>query len=688
MPAERAGSGAEAAALASELSGLREVGVEYVFLRLADCSLARRRRRQHQVTADEQEEAVEPETEDEDGDLDNDDDDDDDGDGDADNEHEVDEDEEQAPSTVEESLSWRLSRIKETCGTVAPALLCTAVQLARAHSQQQGCAMPEESAPIKFRVTAKRGGKGHDFSSDEVKREAALGLIGSQAVRAAHLEPALRAYEVSIRAQVHRKSFVLGYPLQEAPFHAHQGRRFGAASDGSTNVAPPTSGSSTVAAVAADNAAPQRHRAEIKVKSSADVDLSEWLPCKLAELGAAETFPRDARDLITPLHEMPYEEQVARKQREMTQVLKRMARKVRQAWQQDSARQLRNQRQASGAMALAPEPSSDPNEIICEAKEAPVGRCTLPAWLEPRDGELFVAMQPLRHCGAGHDATWRCGYRNKLELAVGVTSEGAVTVGVQQQHHGRDRSRKPGRGRGREQYTPTPVIPLSDDTSSICLRPSSVTEEMLRVGKAFTTFMRESCGVCRNSGLPLSENAQPDSQLDSRSDQLQDEAAEIMLPIFEARSGGHRVGAEGRGFWRGLVLRCSNQRQQRPPPQGTDVGTDGATTVTGAAVDNSRRPQMMVIVRVNARHLIEGSGSGAATTTADLVEIWRAERQRLAECLSRTGLVTSTFVQYDGLDSLVPRPSIFNSLLPDDSSIERISGDASGDTLEETLSGE
>ena len=86
--------------------------------------------------------------------------------------------------------------------------------------------------------------------------------------------------------------------------------------------------------------------------------------------------------------------------------------------------------------------------------------------------------------------------------------------------------------------------------------------------------------------------------------------------------------------------------------------------------------------------LIEGSGSGAATTTADLVEIWRAERQRLAECLSRTGLVTSTFVQYDGLDSLVPRPSIFNSLLPDDSSIERISGDASGDTLEETLSGE
>ena len=64
-------------------------------------------------------------------------------------------------------------------------------------------------------------------------------------------------------------------------------------------------------------------------------------------MNAADAFPRDARDLITPLHEMPYEEQVARKQLEMTQVLKRMARKVRQAWQQDAARELRKQRQTT-----------------------------------------------------------------------------------------------------------------------------------------------------------------------------------------------------------------------------------------------------------------------------------------------------------------------------------------------------
>ena len=126
---------------------------------------------------------------------------------------------------------------------------------------------------------------------------------------------------------------------------------------------------------------------------------------------------------------------------------------------------------------------------------------------------------------------------------------------------------------------------------------------MLRVSIAFTKFMRESCGVCRNSGLPLSQDAEPEpQQLDSRERQMQDDAMQFTLPVFEARSGGHRVGAEGRGFWRGLVLRCSNQQKKRPPPQGLDVGADDATNVTGGTTDKNRLPQMMVIVRVNARH--------------------------------------------------------------------------------------
>ena len=64
-------------------------------------------------------------------------------------------------------------------------------------------------------------------------------------------------------------------------------------------------------------------------------------------------------------------------------------------------------------------------------------------------------MAPLRHCGAGADAAWRRGYRNKLELAVGVASDGALAVGVQLQHQ--SATRKAGRGRGREQYPLRPT---------------------------------------------------------------------------------------------------------------------------------------------------------------------------------------------------------------------------------------
>ena len=74
VDAQRAGTEAATAALTSELSALREVGVEYVFLRMADCSLARRRRQRPAAAAAEPMESEETgETEeDEEGDDDED----------------------------------------------------------------------------------------------------------------------------------------------------------------------------------------------------------------------------------------------------------------------------------------------------------------------------------------------------------------------------------------------------------------------------------------------------------------------------------------------------------------------------------------------------------------------------------------------------------------------------------------
>ena len=303
----------DASAFGGRLEQLRDVGVEYVFLRIADCSLARQRRRR----APEPEPEPEPERQEEEDDHD--DDGSDEGDG---GDGEDSEDDGVCESEGGgEATSWRLARICETSRSVPPSLLRRAVSLWRASDRQQqqqqqqpsgGSGSDAAERPVLFRVSGKRGGKGHDFSSDDVKRHAARGLIGSEAACAAQLQPALSGFDVTVRAQVHRKSFVLGFPMRSEPFHRHQGRRFGTAATPSEEAQ--QQDHEQVAA-----AAPPRAR-EKRRKSSAEVALSDWLPAHLAELQAAAAddpdtitslaFPRSARDLATPLHEMEYTQQV------------------------------------------------------------------------------------------------------------------------------------------------------------------------------------------------------------------------------------------------------------------------------------------------------------------------------------------------------------------------------------------
>lgn len=446
---ERCVCEADEAAFAAKLRSLAEVGVEYSFLRIADCSLARQRpdrRRAGLAPAGSETELAglvhdsegavlhvqqsPPQADDDASDCGGDTNDDD--------------DEATGPDAAGDQTaaasSWRLARIRETSRDVSAATLLSAMRIWRAHERQfadstAALVATVDSGPVRFRVTAKRGGKGHDFGSDDVKREAALGLIASDAVQAAQLQPALRDYQISLRAQVHRKSFVLGFPLHTEPFHAHQGRRFKKA---------PISAASTVAAdhICTDESAsapsPRVSPLQSKIKSrksSMEADLLEWLPCRLAELGLSDSYPRDARDLVTPLHEMAYSEQVARKQHEMTRVLKRMARKVRHAWQTHEKSLLRKQRAVRTAQAEAA--TTDVGMAVpatysgAEPEPAPKlspAKLYMPLWVQPRDGELFLQMQPLRHCGMEANAMWRTGYRNKVELAVGIADAETSTA--------------------------------------------------------------------------------------------------------------------------------------------------------------------------------------------------------------------------------------------------------------------
>eukprot|EP01045_Picozoa_sp_COSAG04_P020369 COSAG04_NODE_2077_length_4851_cov_6.312921_3_plen_167_part_00 len=90
------------------------------------------------------------------------------------------------------------------------------------------------------------------------------------------------------------------------------------------------------------------------------------------------------------------------------------------------------------------------------------------------------------------------------------------------------------------------------------------------------------------------------------------------LPIFEPKVGGHKISSQGRGFWRGVVIRTS----------------DGSGTAE----------QMMVVVKVNGRYLMEDAEEGTA-------RLWAGERARLGTTMAAAvpaGASLSLLVQYDG----------------------------------------
>ena len=90
------------------------------------------------------------------------------------------------------------------------------------------------------------------------------------------------------------------------------------------------------------------------------------------------------------------------------------------------------------------------------------------------------------------------------------------------------------------------------------------------------------------------------------------------LPIFEPKVGGHKMSSQGRGFWRGVVIRTS----------------DGS----GSA------EQMMVVVKVNGRYLMEDAEEETA-------RLWAGERARLGTTMAAAvpdGGCLSLLVQYDG----------------------------------------
>ena len=204
-----------------------------------------------------------------------------------------------------------LGAIERAAAAVERAEFATALRLWRAVG---GSTTPD--AALGFRALGKRGGKGHTFSSDDAKRAAASGLAAATGLRRS-----TKDFDFDVVAQVHRARCWIGLRLNRKPLavRAAAAPKVAAAVPWPAPAPPPPPAAPTPRR-RPDAAAPP---AAVADGDDAPVLLSGWMAARLAELGLER--PRDARDAVAPLWEVPYAEQRASKQSEIHGVARAIA---------------------------------------------------------------------------------------------------------------------------------------------------------------------------------------------------------------------------------------------------------------------------------------------------------------------------------------------------------------------------
>ena len=253
-----------------------------------------------------------------------------------------------------------LDSIQAAAADVSPDTLAAAVELWRAACRASSDAAAVEAAALPmsklvFRCLGKRGGRRHDFSSDDAKRVAGRGLKAA----AAGLSGSTRDYHFDVLTQVHCNRCWLGLRVNKQPLRAaaataatagasggspRQGTDESSPADTGPQVVPSgtgcerraaesaagavafSRGEGTAATAAASATATAAARGDRRAGTGARSPalLASWGRAHLRALGLER--PRDARDAAAPLHEMSLTEQRARKQAEMQEVVQRIVR--------------------------------------------------------------------------------------------------------------------------------------------------------------------------------------------------------------------------------------------------------------------------------------------------------------------------------------------------------------------------
>ena len=212
-----------------------------------------------------------------------------------------------------------LDAIRNASEGVSPALFDRAISLWREMCRLDGrteiADIPTDQLVV--RLLGKRGGRGHDFSSDEAKRAAKEGFT-----QATGIQGSTSTFDFEVLCQVHKNRVWLGLRLNAAPLAPRMAAN--GSEDRKEMLQPspsPQDGNQGIvdrpmAPSATARPTQQADRSSLPVSTDAEPPLlSGWMASRLAELGLER--PRDVRDAVAPLWELSVEEQLSLKQAEM-----------------------------------------------------------------------------------------------------------------------------------------------------------------------------------------------------------------------------------------------------------------------------------------------------------------------------------------------------------------------------------
>jgi hypothetical protein len=268
-----------------------------------------------------------------------------------------------APSSLDE--------IRELASAVSHQRLHMAVSMWQRFSQRG------EQGNLTFRTIGKRGGK-HDYTSDDIKRAVASGLVKHPTIT---LQGTMskKDYDFQICGHLHHSQFWVGLAVNAKPLsdiavaagntwvdpakdskdpddskeactkkRSHDGDAGGVVGRGNTIASAAARGSGNdgtsngttkgISNGISNTDATERSHGQMDKTTQevpAHVDLLHWSEARLKLLGYKNGTPRSVHDVVTPLWEMPYDEQLQRKKNEMEQIVKRIVRRVRTSWVKD-----------------------------------------------------------------------------------------------------------------------------------------------------------------------------------------------------------------------------------------------------------------------------------------------------------------------------------------------------------------